>query len=114
MDLGRHARISATRGIVWEILRSEGSNSDQPFTVKEFYEEHANALEKSLRPLNPEASTISVVKGALQSLCRKGLVTAMRGSGDAIYKTSRYLPERDLRNYNYGRALIEAQRLHLL
>jgi hypothetical protein len=112
--LGRHARVSAARGVVWEILRRDGARARVPFTAREFYERHSRELESLLKPLNPGGSIKGAVRGALQSLSKKGLVQATRRSGDITYRTSVYVSERSVLRYNYGRAMLEAQRLHLL
>jgi hypothetical protein len=112
--LGRHARVSAARGVVWEILRRDSEGRKAAFTAREFYERHSKELDTLLKPLSQGSSIKSVVRGALQSLANKGLVQTTKTSGDTTYHLSIYASDRTMLRYNYGRALIEAQRLHLL
>jgi hypothetical protein len=111
--LGRHARASAAREIVWEIIRATGAGIG-PFTVREFCQLHKDELERALGVLKPGASTSSLVKGALQSLTCKGLLSAAKAEGDGSAGTYRYSPEDSVTQFRYGRAMIEAQRLRLL
>jgi hypothetical protein len=113
-NLGRYARVSAAREVVWEILRREPEWARYPFTAKDFYEKHEVELETFLKPLNPEASILGMVKGTLQSLAKKGLIEATRRWGNTTYKTNVYIPNANVIPYTYGRALLEAQRLRLL
>jgi predicted transcriptional regulator len=112
--LGKYARISTAREIVWEILRREEGWATNPFTMREFFERHRRELEASLAPLNPGASIEGTVRGALQSLNKKGLVAIIRADGAVKYSRNMYQVESALIRYTYGRAMIEAQKLHLL
>jgi hypothetical protein len=112
--LGKYARTSAAREIVWNILRRDDDWAQFPFTMKDFYQRHKEELDKALINLKPDAPVDALVKGALQSLCKKGLIFATRSWGNAYYSKNIYMMNQSLRPYTYGRALIEAQRLRLL
>jgi hypothetical protein len=112
--LGKYARISNAREIVWEILRKEESWATNPFTMRDFYERHRAELEVNLAPLKPGASVEGMVRGALQSLNKKGLIYIMKNDGNVAYSRNMYMAEQALIKFTYGRAMIEAQKLHLL
>jgi hypothetical protein len=112
--LGKYARITIAREVVWEILRSDDEWSATPFTMKEFYRRHKGQLETSLSPLNPHSSAEAMVRGALQSLNKKGLILATRHWGETSYSKNIYIMYKALVPYTYGRAMLEAQRLRLL
>ncbi len=112
--LGKYARITVAREIVWEILRRDDEWSSAPFTMKEFFQRHAEELEKALSPVNPSSTAEAMVRGALQSLNKKGLIMATRSWGETTYSKNSYILHRALAPYNYGRAMLEAQRLRLL
>jgi len=44
----------------------------------------------------------------------KGLLRTARASDQTSYLTNVYITEKEVLRYNYGRALMEAQRLRLL
>jgi hypothetical protein len=112
--LGKYARITIAREVVWEILRCDDEWTAAPFTMKEFFERHAVELQKALAPLNPNSSAEAMVRGALQSLNKKGLIMATRSWGETTYSKNIYIIYKALVPYNYGRAMLEAQRLRLL
>ena len=84
------------------------------FSAKDFCELHFEELKRSLQKISPGSSIERTVTGALQGLAKKGLLRAIRSSGGIMYSANLYIPEREMLRYNYGRALVEAQRLHLL
>jgi hypothetical protein len=113
-DLGRYARVSLARELVWDILRKDEEWASAPFTMKEFYERHKKELMEKLKVVRPDASLEGIVRGALQSLSKKGLLEASKSWGDIQYTKNMYYTRQNLLCYSYGRALIEAQRLRLL
>lgn len=113
-DLGRYARVSLARELVWDILRNDEQWASAPFTMKEFYERHKVELMKKLTTVRPDAPLEGVVRGALQSLTKKGLLEASKSWGNIQYSKNMYYTRQNLLSYSYGRALIEAQRLRLL
>ena len=113
-NLGKYDRITTAREVVWEILRREDAWSFAPFTMREFYQKHAPELESALAPLSHHSSAEGMVRGALQSLNKKGLILATRSWRETTYSKSIYIMYRALTPYNYGRAMLEAQRLRLL
>lgn len=112
--IGKYARITLARERVWEILRSDGEMSSAPFTMREFYERHRKELLSSLSPINPGSSVEAVVRGALQSLSKKGLLLATRRWGETTYEKNIYMIHRSLVPFNYGQAMVQAQRMRLL
>jgi hypothetical protein len=113
-DIGKYARITLTREAVWEILRQDDHMSMAPFTMKEFYQRHRTELDSTLAPINPGSTAEAMVRGALQSLSKKGLLFATRRWGETTYEKNVYMLYRSLVPYNYGRAMVAAQRLRLL
>jgi hypothetical protein len=111
--LGRHARARAERNMVWELLRRDFRSWDE-LSAKDFCELHFKELKRSLESISPGAPIERTVIGALQGLAKKGLIRTTRSSGGTIYNANVYIPEREILKYNYGRAMMEAQRLHLL
>lgn len=111
---GRYARITTGREIVWEILRRDDEWARVPFTMREFYLRHKAELESALNPLSPDSPVEGLVRGALQSLSKKGLILATRSWGDTAYSQNIYFVHQSLIPYNYGRAMVQAQRLRLL
>jgi hypothetical protein len=114
LALGRHARASAERSVIWELLRGDANLTQKEFTVRDFCELHAKELKRSIGQISPGASLEKTVTGALQGLVKKGLLRTARASGQTSYLASVYIPQREVLRYHYGRALLEAQRLHLL
>jgi hypothetical protein len=55
-----------------------------------------------------------MVRGALQSLSKKGLVFATRHWGETTYEKNVYMLYQSLVPYTYGQAMVAAQRLRLL
>ena len=113
-QFGRYARITLSREKVWEILRRDDEWAQTPFTMREFYIRHKIELDTALLPLGYNSSVDGMVRGALQSLCKKGLVISTRTWGDASYSKNIYIVHQSLIPFNYGKALIQAQRLRLL
>jgi hypothetical protein len=112
--LGRHARVRSERDAVWDIIRKDPLTSSVPFTAKEFCKVHASELKATLKSFLIDGSLEGTVRGVLQSLANKGLLQTRRGADGLMYGINMYLPEKSMLQYNYGRAMIEAQRLHLL
>lgn len=54
------------------------------------------------------------MRGALQSLSKKGLLFATRCWGETTYEKNIYMLYRSLVPYNYGQAMVAAQKLRLL
>ncbi len=113
-EIGKYARITLAREAVWEILRQDDSISRGPFTMREFYQKHRAELERALSAINPTTSVEATVRGALQSLSKKGLVFATRHWGETTYEKNVYMLYRALTPYNYGQAMVAAQRMRLL
>ncbi len=112
--VGKYARITLVREAVWEVLRRDDSMLAAPFTMKEFYQKHRTELDSRLSPINPSSSVESMVRGALQSLSKKGLVFATRHWGETTYEKNVYMLYQSLVPYTYGQAMVAAQRLRLL
>jgi Fe2+ or Zn2+ uptake regulation protein len=110
---GRYARVTTCREKVWDILRQDDEWARNPFTMREFYRRHKSELDAALLPLGP-SSVEGMVRGALQSLAKKGLVQASRSWGDTTYSANVYMVHESLMPLNYGKALVQAQRLRLL
>jgi hypothetical protein len=113
-EVGKYARITLAREAVWEILRRDDHMSMAPFTMREFYLRHRAELDSTLSPINPESTAEAMVRGALQSLSKKGLLFATRCWGETTYEKNIYMLYRSLVPYNYGQAMIAAQKLRLL
>jgi hypothetical protein len=99
---------------VWEVLRRDEEWARTPFTMREFYERHRKELDDALYPLGRGSSVEAMVRGALQSLAKKGLVQATRTWGDTTYSRNVYMVHQSLMLLTYGEALAQAQRLRLL
>jgi len=112
--LGRYARVTLIREITWELLRQDNEWATKPFTMKDFLERHGKKLEDRLGKIRPEVDIEKVVKGALRSLEKKGLVESTKRWQDTVYTKNIYFVNKSLVPYSYGRALIEAQRIRFL
>jgi len=113
-EVGKYARITMAREVVWEILRRDDHLSMAPFTMREFYQRHRAELDSSLAPIHPGSAAEAMVRGALQSLSKKGLIFATRRWGETTYEKNIYMLYRSLVPFNYGQAMIAAQKLRLL
>jgi hypothetical protein len=113
-EIGKYARITLAREAVWEILRRDDHMSLAPFTMREFYQRHRAELDASLAPIHPGSTAEAMLRGALQSLSKKGLIFATKSWGETTYEKNIYMLYRSLVPYNYGQAMIAAQKLRLL
>jgi hypothetical protein len=113
-EIGKYARITLAREAVWEILRADDHMSMAPFTMREFYQRHRTELDSVLTPISPGSTAETMVRGALQSLSKKGLIFATRRWGETTYEKNIYMLYRSLIPYHYGQAMVAAQRLRLL
>jgi Fe2+ or Zn2+ uptake regulation protein len=113
-QFGRYARTTTCREKMWEILRHDDEWASAPFTMREFCDRHRGDLETALSALGTSSSVESMVRAALQSLNKKGLVQATRTWGGTTYSKNVYMIHQSLIPLNYGRALVQAQRLRLL
>lgn len=112
--LGRYARVTLAREITWELLRQDDEWAVKPFTMKDFLERHGKKLEQMLGKARKDVDLERVVKGALRSLEKKGLIESTKRWGDTVYTKNIYFVNKSLIPYSYGRALIEAQRARFL
>jgi hypothetical protein len=112
--IGRYARGSLIRELLWDLIRNDAEFSQNPFTMKEFYSKYKGYLEEKVSTLKRGSSVEAMVKGGLQGLCKKGLLTSSKITGDTSYHVNIYMTYKALTIFSYGRALIEAQRLRLL
>ena len=97
---------------MWELLRRDGDVGH--FTAQDFCEKHLGELKRAIAPINPGASLERIVTGALQGLVKKGLLGSIRGAYGTVFTTHIYILDREILRYEYGRAMVEAQRLRLL
>ncbi|MEM3684965.1 MAG: hypothetical protein QXT39_04815 [Conexivisphaerales archaeon] len=112
--MGRYARTSLIREFTWELLREDEEWATKPFTVKDFLVKYGQRFGEFLEKIRPNSNLESVAKGALRSLEKKGLLLATRNFADITFSKNIYYVHKSLAPYSYGRALIEAQRLHFL
>ena len=103
--------MGASREIVWEILRHDERRDTYAFTMKEFYVRHVHELGAALGPLMPGASIEGMVKGALRSLAKKGLIQMTKSRGDVTYEKNIYLPRSVLLPFSYSQAVVLARRM---
>ncbi len=113
-EVGKYARITLAREAIWEILRRDDSMSQAPFTAREFYTKHHAELDAALTAINPASSAEAMVRGALQSLRKKGLIFATRHWGETTYERNIYMIHRALVPFSYGQAMVAAQKMRLL